>query len=161
MMAHHEKYLLHSLSALYIRDITHSKHFTHYPGRGHHCLLQHMHLSFAHGWSVAQPHLITLITPRGARAAPSGIVLAAMIARLRPFPAHTLLVQDQVSLFLKLPSTMTLGNVPALHFARMLRMLEPEGMDSSFGAPSVLARHTLQRYCHVISKNCNVFFCYK
>ena len=26
---------------------------------------------------------------------------------------------------------------------------------------SVLARHTLQRYCHVISKNCNVLFCYK
>ena len=26
---------------------------------------------------------------------------------------------------------------------------------------SVLARNTLQRYCHVISKNCNVFFCYK
>ena len=26
---------------------------------------------------------------------------------------------------------------------------------------SVLARHTLQRYCHVISKNGNVLFCYK
>ena len=30
-----EKYLLHPLSALYTRDITHSKHFIHYPGRGH------------------------------------------------------------------------------------------------------------------------------
>ena len=33
-----------------------------------------MHRSFADGWSVAQPHLITLITPRGARAALSDTV---------------------------------------------------------------------------------------
>ena len=35
------------------------------------------------------------------------------------------------------------------------------GARSKYPTYSVLARHTLQRYCHVISKNCNVLFCYK
>ena len=33
-----------------------------------------MHLAVARGWSVAQPHLITLSTSIGARATPSDIV---------------------------------------------------------------------------------------
>ena len=39
--------------------------------------------------------------------------------------------------------------------------LMANGISLDYLCTSVLARHTLQRYCHVISKNCNVLFCYK
>ena len=103
MMAYNEIYLLHSLSALYTRYTTHRKHFSHYPGRGHHgdclSLLHHMHRSFALCWSVAQPHLITLTQSRGARAAPSDTVTSSNDFDASSFSSHTLLVQAQDSLF--------------------------------------------------------------
>ena len=113
----HEKYLLHSLSAIYMRDITHSKHFSHYPGRGHHCrcpiLLHHIHLSFAHGWSVAQPHLITLITPRGARTAPSCTVTGSNDFDASSFSHSYAIGTSSISgFFLIFLSTPTLVNAP-------------------------------------------------
>ena len=128
MMAYNETHLLHPLCALYTRYTTHSKHFSHYLGRDHHCdcpSLQHMHLSFAHGWSVVQPNMITLIISRGARAAPSGAVTGSNDFESSSFSHPSLLISTRSGWsFLTLPSRLSVGNAPASHFAGMLRMLE-------------------------------------
>ena len=98
LMAYNETHLLHSLCALYTRYMTHSKHFSHYLGRGHHCdcpSLHHMHVSFAHGWSVVQPNMITLIISRGARAAPSGTVTGSNDFESSSFSHPSLLISTR------------------------------------------------------------------
>ena len=97
MMAYNETHLLHSLCVLYTRYMTDSKHFSHYLGRDHHChgpsLLHHMHLSFAHGWSV------------GAIAAPSGTVTGSNDFESSSFSHPSLLISTRSGWsFLTLPS---------------------------------------------------------
>ena len=87
-------------------------------GAWHLCSSTHAPGSW-HGWSVAQPHLITFEYIHRFRI----LWLVAAISKLRPFPNQSLLVQVQEGLFLMLLSIQILGNVPASHFDRMLRML--------------------------------------
>ena len=90
-----------------------------------------MHLAVAHGWSVAQPHLVSLRTSGGASATPSATVTGSSDFVASSFPGQ---VAGQEGPFLRLHSRYKLGNVPVSHFAQTLPML---GMDFSLGAPAV------------------------
>ena len=82
-----------------------------------------MHLAVAHGWSVAQPHLITLSTSIGTRATPSDIVTGSSDLEASSFSQPKCVGASSRGSFSNAAFHTDTWKCARLTFCRMLRML--------------------------------------